>query len=157
MSRTLRHRNEDWEAQGTGTGIATGFGNVVPDASNWGITFTCVSNPRIGSFQGSLVSTAVADISSVPEADLRQSLDAAISDAKEKVIRSLEDQKWDWRTVEGVAKDAGLSSGAVSYILESDPDTFIRSRVPDKDGRPLYSTRDHYALKRGFLDRLRST
>jgi hypothetical protein len=93
----------------------------------------------------------------VPEVDLRQSLDAAIADAKEKIIRALEDEKWDWRTVEGVAKDAGLSPGAVSYILESDPDTFIRSRVPDKEGRPLYSTRDHYALKRGFLDRLRST
>ncbi len=95
MSRSFRDRNEDWEAQATGTGIATGFGNAVPDASNWGVTFRCVSNPRIGSFKGSLVSSAAPDIGSVPEADLKQSLDAAISDAKEKIIRSLEDQKWD--------------------------------------------------------------
>lgn len=157
MSRTFGHVGEEWEAQGTGTGVASGFGSVVPEASNWGVNFRCVSNPAKGTFQGSLHSTSAPDLDRVPEAELRQSLNAALSNAKDKLIRALEDPKWDWRTAEGLAKDTGFSPEQVAYLVKSDPDTFIRSRVPDKDGRPLYSTRDHYAQKRGFLDRLRST
>ena len=159
MSRTFRHLGEDWEAHGAaglaGSGIASGV--VIAEASNWGVTFRCVSNPAKGSFLGSLYSKLVLDVQQVPEADLRESLDTAVAEAKGKLTAALEDRKWDWRTVEGLAKGTGFSSEQVSYLLNSDPDTFIRSRVPDKNGRPLYSTRDHYAQNRGLLDLLRST
>ena len=156
MSRTIRHLEEEWEVEATGTGVASGF-DVVPDASNWGLVFRRVSNPRKGSFRGSLHSVGAPDVARVPEADLARSLDVAVSEAKAELVRALEDPKWDWRTAEGAAKDTGLSPDQVLYILESDPGTFIRSRVPDSNGRPLYSTRDRYAQRRGFLDRLRST
>ena len=78
-------------------------------------------------------------------------------DSKTQVIAALENRKWDWRTVEGIARDTELSEQQILEILEASPNEIIRSRIPDAQGRALYTTRRHYAQRRGILDKFRST
>lgn len=151
MSRRFRHRDEEWEAEATGAGHGVGFGERPPSITSWGVTFRCLSNPAKGSYFGSI---AKADVGQVSEQDLRKSLDTAIARA---VLKALEDPRWDWRTVDGVAQETGLSEDEVLEIIESSPDEVLRSRTPDNRGRALYTSRRHYAKRRGFLDPFRST
>lgn len=76
-------------------------------------------------------------------------------DTKDRIWKALEDARWDWRTVDGVSKEIGLPEEEVLRILESSPDEIIRSRIPDERGRALYTTRQHYRRRQGFLERLR--
>lgn len=150
MSRRFRHRNEDWEAESTGTGHGAGFGHV-PAITSWGIKFTSISHPETKQYFGS---GTKADVGQLTEHELQASLDAAIAQA---VLNALEDPRWDWRTVEGLSEETGLPEDEVRRILESDPDEIIRSRTPDKGGRTLYTSRSIYKGRRGFLDSFRST
>lgn len=78
-------------------------------------------------------------------------------DHKTLVLKALEDSRWDWRTVDGVSRDTGLSPAEVIEILESSTDEVIRSRIGDRQGRTLYTTRRHYSATQSFLDKFRST
>jgi hypothetical protein len=65
-------------------------------------------------------------------------------DEIQKVIDALENSEWDWRTVDGIAEDTGLSVERVGEIIISLDDKVIRSSIPDEKGRALYTTRKHY-------------
>ena len=77
-------------------------------------------------------------------------------DATERVLRALEDQRFDWRTVEGVAEQVGVPQTTVRQILEEQKDAIVRSSIPDDAGRNLYTTRKHYRQTHGFAARLRN-
>ena len=76
---------------------------------------------------------------------------------KDLILQALEDPKWDWRTVEGIARETGVPAEKVTEVLESAPEDVIRSTLPDKLGRSLYTTRRHYKKTQSFLNRFRST
>ena len=153
MSRRFRHFDEDWEAEATGMGH--GVGSVSrPPITSWGVAFRCISNPAKGPYYGRM---ATPDVGHLTEEELRKSLEDAITKVnKSLVLRALEDPEWDWRTVQGVVRDTGLTEELITAILEASPDEVIRSRVPDARGRALYTTRRHYTSRRGFLDRFRT-
>jgi hypothetical protein len=75
-------------------------------------------------------------------------------DDKESVLGALANPKFEWRTVEGVSRDTQLQTDRVLQVIEAMPDLVIRSRVPDAQGRPLYTTREHYKETHSSLERL---
>jgi len=78
-------------------------------------------------------------------------------DSRSQVLRALEDERWDWRTVEGIAQEARLSQEEVLEILEGSPGEVIRSRVSDAKGRALYTSRQRYAKRHDFWGKFRSS
>jgi len=77
-------------------------------------------------------------------------------DDTQGVITALENPDWDWRTIEGVAKDTKLPPERVIQIIESLPDVVIRSKIPDNRGRDLYTTRKHYSETQSLFSRILS-
>lgn len=71
----------------------------------------------------------------------------------ELVISALENPKFDWRTIRGIARETGLSEDQVEDTLSDMPNIVVRSS--DENGKPLFTTRRHYdqheSLGRKFL------
>lgn len=70
-----------------------------------------------------------------------------------RVIAALENPNYEWRTIDGISKETGLSPERVKEILTATAEQIIHSSVPDEQGRPLYTTRRHYRNKTGLLKR----
>ena len=70
---------------------------------------------------------------------------------RQKVIAALEDDRYVWRTVDGIVKDTGLPRTTVENALQWDDEVdAIVASYPDNEGRTLYTTRKHYQKKRTF-------
>ncbi len=76
--------------------------------------------------------------------------------AMQRVIDALEDPRFDWRTVEGVAEQTGVDPSMVRAILKESEHEIVRSSVPDESGRSLYTTRRHYRQTSGLGTRILS-
>jgi len=85
--------------------------------------------------------------------DLKQPLDPNL---RAGVVRALEDPRYEWRTVEGLAEQTGLSATSLRQVLEELNGEIIRSSVPDESGRALYTTRRHYRQTQGLGTRILS-
>jgi hypothetical protein len=79
---------------------------------------------------------------------------AAGNDMRHKVIKALENPAYDWRTVPGIAAEVGAPEEDVLEVLQSMKDVVIRTE--DSEGRPIFTTRQHYQQTHGFGDRLLS-
>lgn len=66
------------------------------------------------------------------------------ADPQALVIAALEDDRYDWRTLDGIAEQTALPRAQVRRIIEGLGNTVVRSSIPDEDGRSLYTTRKHY-------------
>jgi hypothetical protein len=75
-------------------------------------------------------------------------------DLKAAVMRALEDERYDWRTVSGLAGSLKIAEQEVLRVLMSEPDEIVRSSA--EDGRNLFTTRNHYEKTHGFGDKLLS-
>lgn len=64
-------------------------------------------------------------------------------DPSELVLKALEDARFVWRTVSGLAADTGLSEAAVTSALSELPSDVLLATSGPK-GR-LYTTRSHYS------------
>jgi predicted transcriptional regulator len=73
-----------------------------------------------------------------------------------KIIAALEDANFKWRTVAGVAKQAGLSPEQVTTGLKTliDVGLVMRSTIPSEKGDDLYTTRKHYKTYAPLGERL---
>jgi hypothetical protein len=60
------------------------------------------------------------------------------------VVGALEDPRYEWRTVEGIAEQTGLAVTEVPQILKQLNGEIVRSSSVDESGRALYTTRKHY-------------
>jgi predicted transcriptional regulator len=74
----------------------------------------------------------------------------------EKVIAALEDARFKWRTIKGIAGQTGLGLEEVSQALAVliDSGLVIRSTIPSADGEDLYTTRTHYKHYTPLSERL---
>lgn len=70
------------------------------------------------------------------------------------VLQALEDDRYDWRTAKGLAKDLKIDEQEILAVLNSFPDQVVRAT--SGDGRILFTTRSHYEKTHGFGDRLLS-
>ncbi len=73
---------------------------------------------------------------------------------KEQILSALANPSYSWRTVDGISRDTGLNPIRVLQIIEGMPDLVLKSRIPDAQGRALYTTRDHYRKTHSSLERL---
>ena len=74
------------------------------------------------------------------------------------VTNALQSPQWEWRTVNGVSTDTGLSEEIVRKIIRYLISTgdVIQSEVDSEDGRKLYTTRKHYEGKASLWDRVKA-
>jgi hypothetical protein len=56
-----------------------------------------------------------------------------------RVRRALDDPKWDFRTIDGISRDAGLAKERVRDLIERHRDEVRLSRLRDANGRDLYT------------------
>jgi hypothetical protein len=77
-------------------------------------------------------------------------------DRKEVVRLALENKKYKWRTIDGVAQESKLATDEVEEALSELADEIIRSSVPSKDGQALFTTRKHYRNQQNLGARLLS-
>lgn len=74
--------------------------------------------------------------------------------AQGQVLAALSDSRYEWRTIEGVAKEVNKTPLEVEAIIASLADEVVQSRVPDKSGRRLFATRQHYRSTHNAVIRL---
>ena len=74
----------------------------------------------------------------------------------EAIFAALEDSRYEWRTVNGVATDTKLTREEVleGLIKLIDANVVIRSEVPSAKGDELFTTRDHYRRFSSITKRL---
>ena len=81
-----------------------------------------------------------------------RTITVAPADVK-KITLSLADGRFEWRSIKGVSSETGVPADQVLGFIKGNPDIFIQSRVPDKNGRELFATRKHYRATHSFLRR----
>ena len=75
----------------------------------------------------------------------------------ESVLTALANPRYQWRTVDGIAREARLSPAQIANILNTElREVIIRSAVKDKQGRTLYTTRTRYKKTRTIGNRILS-
>jgi hypothetical protein len=68
-----------------------------------------------------------------------------------KIVEALENDRYVWRTIDGIVKDTGLPRLTVENAVQWDDEIdAIVASYPDDKGRTLYTTRRHYQDKRPF-------
>jgi len=91
-----------------------------------------------------VVSTGVREIS-----DLQSATDS--------VWKALNSERYDWRSVNGIAEETGLDQLAVSTILENQlGNSVVRAVDKNQPGTFLYATRERYNKIRGPWNRVLS-
>jgi len=73
---------------------------------------------------------------------------------KQAVTDALEDSRYEWRTLEGIAQQTQLPLAQIREILGYLENEIVRSSVPDETGRDLYTTRRHYKKTHGLGSRI---
>ena len=59
-----------------------------------------------------------------------------------KVLQALADQKWDFRTVDGIARETGLTRAEIKKALAACPGLVRQSLAHDRFGRRVYTLRE---------------
>ena len=72
----------------------------------------------------------------------------------DKIRQALNNDNYDWRTIDGISKETGISANHIENVLETQlQDEVIRSSVRDAKGRTLYTARSRYKERRGLVGR----
>jgi hypothetical protein len=80
-----------------------------------------------------------------------------LQSATDAVWKALSSDRYDWRSIDGIAEETGLDKLAVSTILETQlGNTVVRSVDKNQPGTFLYATRDRYNKIRGPWNRVLS-
>ena len=75
---------------------------------------------------------------------------------QEKVFNALENGKYKWRTIKGVAKELHLSPQVVQSIINRNEEQIVRSSILGENGEVLYTTRRHFKEKSSFTERIKA-
>jgi len=76
-------------------------------------------------------------------------------DLRVALIKALEDEQYDWRTIPGLCKSLGTTPNEILPVLNSMAEGTIVRTTAD-DGRALYTTLAHYEKTHGFGTKLLS-
>ncbi len=58
---------------------------------------------------------------------------------EQKIIRALSNNRWDYRTVEGIEGETKIAADVIRAFLGSRKDIVWKSLIPDRQGRDLYT------------------
>ena len=70
---------------------------------------------------------------------------------RENVVNALENPDYDWRTIDGIARETGLSHMEVMSALAEMEEQIVRTS--GKDNHYLYTTRRHYNATQSIFSR----
>ena len=73
------------------------------------------------------------------------------------VKTALENDKYKWRTVRGVAKELNANAQEIMSLISKHLDEVIKSAVPAETGEDLFTTRRHYRRKASPFDKITSS
>lgn len=62
-----------------------------------------------------------------------------MTEDENKIIEALRDERWDYRTAEGIAEQIGIKIDIIKSFLDSNKDIVWKSAIPDRLGRDLYT------------------
>lgn len=62
-------------------------------------------------------------------------------EAVAKVLDAISNPKWDFQTVESLARETGLSEAQIEAILRANPDLFRESPVRGRSGESFFTSR----------------
>lgn len=71
-----------------------------------------------------------------------------------RIKNALEDNRFRYRTIRGVAKSAGVSAEQVSKEIANRPGEIVVLARKNQSGENLYTTRKHYKKKAKFSEKL---
>ena len=70
-----------------------------------------------------------------------------------KIIQSIEESNFDWRTKAGIASELEVTSDEISDVLAVS-DSFVKSKIPNQKGEELYTTVKRYKRNTPLLKRV---
>ncbi|MEB3175523.1 MAG: hypothetical protein VKN60_10135 [Cyanobacteriota bacterium] len=63
------------------------------------------------------------------------------SDNQSLIVQALENPRYQWRTIQGLAKELSIPEREVRNYIASHQDIVVQSSVPTQDGSDLFTTR----------------
>ncbi|MDG5814951.1 hypothetical protein QA601_07680 [Chitinispirillales bacterium ANBcel5] len=72
----------------------------------------------------------------------------------EKVLRALENKKYRWRTIQGIAEEECMSAERVECVIHANKEKIVRSSLKSEKGETLYTTRRHYKQNASVCERI---
>jgi predicted component of viral defense system (DUF524 family) len=75
----------------------------------------------------------------------------------EDVRKALENGKYRWRTVRGVAKELNTTDLEIIELIQQHADEVIKSSIPAETGEDLFTTRKHYRANASSYAKIIST
>lgn len=69
------------------------------------------------------------------------------------IVKAFENPKYNWRTVTGVAREAGVDSKLVVEYIRLNPDMIVQSSINSTSGDELFSLREQRRVKGSTFDR----
>lgn len=76
------------------------------------------------------------------------------ADQIKAVLEALGNENFDWRTIDGVSKETGLSIEEVIDALNAASDKIVKSPDQSPDGKELFASREHFRKKASTLDKI---
>ncbi len=77
------------------------------------------------------------------------------SDAYRRLKLALDDPQWEFRTVDGIAREVGLQPQQIAELLKMHPEIARKSAMTSPDGRELYTERSRRPSARERIERIR--
>lgn len=71
-----------------------------------------------------------------------------------RVLRALEDDRYKWRTIRGIARSAHIKPENVEVILIEHQDDIVKSSLNSSRGEALYATRRHYKKNASLIEKI---
>lgn len=75
---------------------------------------------------------------------------------EEKIEKALENEKYSWRTIRGIAAEAKIDREKVSNYISIHGDKVVKSSAVNQRGEQLFSLRSKRRKKSGFFERIAS-
>lgn len=72
-----------------------------------------------------------------------------------EVFAALDNDNFEWRTINGIAKETGLSTDVIANVIYSNGSSIVKSSAVNQYGDSLYSLRSRQRQS-GIFDRLSS-
>lgn len=60
-----------------------------------------------------------------------------------RILNELGNNKWDYRTMDGLRRSTGLPESEIEKIINHNPNKIYISPSPDKEGRTLYALQEN--------------
>ncbi|MBY6108282.1 hypothetical protein KUW19_17615 [Ferrimonas balearica] len=77
-----------------------------------------------------------------------------MSNDKDKVLTALKNEKYQWRTVRGIARESGVPKETVYSIIMENGNEIVRSSSKAESGESLFMSRERYRETNSPLRRL---